>query len=193
LGSHFSNTSPSVWDTIGGMSTNDGAREQSNFKPVPQGYHTASPYLIAANAAAALEFYRTAFGATAKRRLAMPDGKIMHAEMKIGDSILMLADEFPSHDAFGPEHFGGSPASVVLYVENADALYAQAIEAGATSLRAMADQPFGDRSGTIRDPFGHRWTLITHIEDVSEEEIARRFAEMMAGDKNPRVTNRKDT
>ena len=92
------------------MSTIDRADKQSRIRPVPEGYHTASPYLIAANAAAALEFYRTAFGATVKRRLAMPDGKIMHAEMKIGDSIVMLADEFPSHEAFGPEHFGGSPS-----------------------------------------------------------------------------------
>jgi len=158
--------------------------ENEPTRPVPEGYHTASPYLIAANAGAALEFYRTAFGATVKRRLAMPDGKIMHAEIKIGDSILMLADEFPSHEAFGPEHFGGSPVSVVLYVENADTLYAQALAAGATSLRPMADQPFGDRSGTNGDPFGHRWTLITHIEDISEEEIERRFAAMMGGAKN---------
>lgn len=144
-------------------------------KPVPEGYHTASPYLIVANAAAALEFYRTAFGATVKRRLTMPDGQIMHAEIVIGDSILMLADEFPSHEAFGPEHFGGSPVSIVLYVENADAFYAQALGAGAIALRPMADQPFGDHSGTIRDPFGHRWTLTTHFEDISDEEIERRF------------------
>jgi PhnB protein len=166
------------------MSTIDRAGKQSNFRPVPRGYHTASPYLIAANAAGALEFYRTAFGATVKRRLAMPDGKIMHAEMKIGDSIVMLADEFPSHEAFGPEHFGGSPVSVVLYVENADTLYSQALRAGATSIRPMADQPFGDRSGSIRDPFGHRWTLTTHIEDISDEEIEQRFAAMMGGAKN---------
>jgi PhnB protein len=166
------------------MSTIDRVGKQSSIRPIPGGYHTASPYLIAANAAAALEFYRTAFGATLKRRLATPDGKIMHAEVKIGDSIVMLADEFPSHEAFGPEHFGGSPVSVVLYVENADTLYAQALRAGATSLRPMADQPFGDRSGTIRDPFGHRWTLTTHVEDISDEEIERRFAAMMSGDKN---------
>jgi PhnB protein len=175
------------------MSTIDRTGKQSNSRPVPDGYHTVSPYLIVANAAAALEFYRTAFGATVKRRLAMPDGKIMHAEIKIGDSIVMLADEFPSHEAFGPEHFGGSPASVVLYVDNADTLYARALETGATSLRPMADQPFGDRSGTIRDPFGHRWTLITHIEDISDEEIERRFAEMMGGNKNRSVTDRNDT
>lgn len=158
-------------------------------KPAP-GYHTASPYLIAANAAAALEFYRTAFGATVKRRLAMPDGKIMHAEILIGDSILMLADEFPSHEAFGPEHFGGSPVSIVLYVENADALYAQALGTGASTLRPMADQPFGDRSGTIRDPFGHRWTLITRLENISDEEIERRFKAMI-GDSNRATSDTK--
>jgi PhnB protein len=166
------------------MSTIDRAGKQSNIRPVPEGYQTASPYLIVADAAAALEFYRRAFGATLKRRLAMPDGKIMHAEMKIGNSIVMFADEFPSHGAFSPEHFGGSPASIVLCVGNADALYAQALAAGATSLRPMADQPFGDRSGTIRDLFGHRWTLTTHIEDISDEEIERRFAAMMSGGKN---------
>jgi PhnB protein len=166
------------------MSAIDGAGKQPTISPVPEGYHTASPYLITANAAAALEFYCAAFGGTVKRRLAMPDGKIMHAEIKIGDSIIMLADEFPSHDAFGPEHFGGSPVSVVLYVENADALCTQALAAGATSLRPMADQPFGDRSGTIRDPFGHRWTLTTHVEEVSDEEIERRFGAMVGGANN---------
>jgi PhnB protein len=175
------------------MSTIDRTGKQSNSRPVPDGYHTVAPYLIAANANAALEFYRTAFGATVKRRLAMPDGKIMHAEMKIGDSIVMLADEFPSHEAFGPEHFGGSPVSVVLSVGNADTLYAQALGAGATSLRPMADQPFGDRSGTVRDPFGHRWTLITHIEDISEDEIERRFAAMMSGDKSRGAADGNDT
>jgi PhnB protein len=163
------------------MSTIDPPRRQSTVRPIAEGYHTASPYLITTKAAAALEFYCAAFGATVKRRLAMPDGKIMHAEIKIGDSIIMLADEFPSHGAFGPDHFGGSPVSVVLYVEDADALYLQAIEAGASSLRPMADQPFGDRTGTLRDPFGHRWILTTHIEDVSDEEIERRFAAMIGG------------
>lgn len=161
------------------MSTIDPPRRQSTLRPIAEGYHTASPYLITTKAGAALEFYCAAFGATVKRRLTMPDGKIMHAEIKIGDSIIMLADEFASHDAFGPEHFGGSPVSMVLYVENADALYRQAIEAGASSLRPMADQPFGDRTGTLRDPFGHRWILTTHIEDVSDEEIERRFTAMV--------------
>jgi PhnB protein len=120
----------------------------------------------------------------------MPDGKIMHAEIKIGDSIVMLADEFPSHEAYAPEHFGGSPLSIVLSLEDADNSYTQALAAGATSLRPMTDQPFGDRSGTIRDPFGHRWTLTTHIEDISEEEIARRFAAMMSGNTNPRAADK---
>ncbi len=159
-------------------------KNHGSGKPIPESYHTASPYLIVANASAALEFYRAAFDAKMKRRLAMPDGKIMHAEIWIGDSILMLADEFPSHEAFGPEHFGGSPVSIVLYIKDADALYAQAIGAGAIALRPMANQPFGDRSGTIRDPFGHRWTLTTHFEDISDEEIERRFAAMMGGGNN---------
>lgn len=147
---------------------------------VPESYHTVSPYLIVPNAAAALEFYGAAFGAAVKRRLAMPNGKIMHAEIAIGDSILMLADQFPSHGAFAPEHFGGSPISIVLYVENADDLYARALAAGAIALRPMSDQPFGDRSGTIRDPFGHQWILTTHFEDISDHEIERRFAAMMS-------------
>lgn len=175
---------------VGGMCAIDSAGQKRSNKPVPEGYHTASPYLIVANAAAALEFYATAFGVTVKRRLASPDGKVMHAEMKIGDSIIMLADEFPSHEAFGPEHFGGSPVSVVLYVENADMLYAQALNAGATSLRPMADQPFGDRSGTIGDPFGHRWTLTAHIEDISDEEIERRFTAMISGSESPGAGDR---
>jgi PhnB protein len=167
------------------MSTIDRAGTERSTGSVPEGYHTVSPYLIVANASAALEFYCTAFGATVKRRLGTADGKIMHAELKLGDSIVMLADEFPSHDAYSPEHFAGSPVSIVLCVQNADTLYAQAVRAGAISLRPMADQSFGDRSGAIRDPFGHRWTLTTHIEDVSDEEIERRFAAMMSGSKNP--------
>ena len=129
-----------------------------NVNPVPEGYHTASPYLIVNNAAGALDFYKRAFEATETRRMATPDGKIMHAEMKIGDSVIMLSDEFPSHQALGPEHFGGSPMFVVLYVEDVDARFAQAIGAGAKILRPLENQFFGDRSGTLLDPFGHRWT-----------------------------------
>ena len=161
------------------MSTTDAPAGERTFKPVPAGYHTASPYLIARNAATALDFYKRAFGAIETRRLSTPDGKIMHAEIKIGDSIVMVSDEFPSHQALSPEHFGGSPAFIVLYVANVDALFAQAVAAGAKILRPLEDQFFGDRSGTLLDPFGHRWNLSSHIEDVSEEEIARRFSEMM--------------
>ena len=160
------------------MSTESSGRVTS-VQPVSAGYQTASPYLIVKDAAAALQFYKEAFGASETRRLKTPDGKIMHAEMKIGDSMVFLASEFPDHGAFSPEQFGGSPVSVVLYVENADALFAKAIKGGATSLRPLQDQFFGERSGTVLDPFGHRWTLNTHIEDVSDEEMERRFAAMM--------------
>jgi PhnB protein len=147
-------------------------------KPIPAGYHTASPYLIVSDAKGAIDFYCCAFGATERRRLATPDGKVMHAEITVGDSIIMLSDEFPSHDAISPEKLGGWASFVVLYVEDVDARIEQALQAGATILRPVADQFFGDRSGTVRDPFGHRWTLTTHIEDVSDAEINRRFAQM---------------
>jgi PhnB protein len=163
------------------VSATDRSDQKPRINAIPRGYHTASPYLIVSNAAAALEYYCTVFDAAVKRRLTLPDGKVMHAEINIGDSIVMLADEFPSHEAFAPEHFGGSPAFVVLYLENAGATYARALAAGAVSVRPMVDQPFGERSGTIRDPFGHRWTLTTHMEDVPDEKIEQRFAAMMSG------------
>ena len=161
------------------MSTESAGKAKS-VRPVPEAYRTASPYLIVRDAAAALQFYSEAFGASETRRLNTPDGRIMHAEMKIGDSMIFLASEFPDHGAFSPEHFGGSPASIVLYVDDADALFARAVKSGATSLRPMQDQFFGERSGTVLDPFGHRWTLNTHIEDVSDEDMERRFAAMMS-------------
>ncbi|HEY2615078.1 MAG TPA: VOC family protein [Chthoniobacterales bacterium] len=176
------------------MKTTDQLASRAKVEPVPAKYHTVSPYLIVRNAAAALDFYVGAFGAIECRRMANPDGKIMHAEMKIGDSMIMLADEFPSHQALSPEHFGGSPMFLVLHVENADARFKQAIGAGATALRPLADQFSGDRSGTVLDPFGHRWTLTTHIEDVSEAEMGRRFTEMMksadrAGNSDPATSS----
>jgi PhnB protein len=161
------------------MTANQPAPGQTSALPVRAGYHTASPYLIVKNATAALRFYASAFGAVEIRRLSTPDGKIMHSEMKIGDSIVMLADEFPSHQAFGPEHFGGSPMSVVLCVDNVDARFARALDAGATILRPLEDQFSGDRSGTLLDPFGHRWILTMQIEDLPEAEITRRFNAMM--------------
>jgi PhnB protein len=148
-------------------------------KAIPQGYHTATPYLIVSGAAKAIEFYKKAFGAKELMRLADPSGKVGHAEVKIGDSPIMLADEFPEMGAKGPQAFGGSPVSICLYVEDVDALFKQAIAAGAEAKRPVVDQFYGDRSGTLVDPFGHTWTIATHKEDVPVEEMNRRFAEAM--------------
>jgi PhnB protein len=145
---------------------------------IPTGYHTVTPYLIVRNAAAALDFYKKAFGAVELMRFPGPGGKLMHAEMKIGDSPVMLADEMPEEGHVGPQTLGGAAVSLMLYVENVDARFAQAIAAGATVKRAVADQFYGDRTGTLADPFGHVWSLATHKEDVSMEEIHRRMAKM---------------
>ena len=149
-------------------------------KPIPDGYHTATPYLVVQNAASALEFYKKAFGAEELLRLASPDGKIGHAEIKIGDSPIMLADEFPEMGYRGPQALGGSPVSIMLYVEDVDARFNQAIAAGAKVRRPVKDEFYGDRAGNLEDPFGHVWTIATHKEDVSPEEIERRFAAVMA-------------
>jgi PhnB protein len=145
---------------------------------IPTGYHTVTPYLIVRNAAAALDFYKKAFGAVELMRFPGPGGKLMHAEMKIGDSPVMLADEMPEEGHVGPQTLGGAAVSLMLYVENVDARFAQAIAAGATVKRAVADQFYGDRTGTLADPFGHVWSLATHKEDVSMEEMQRRMAKM---------------
>lgn len=147
-------------------------------KPVPEGYHTATPYLIVRSAARAIEFYKDVFGATELTRLATPDGKVGHAEIRIGDSRIMLADEFPEWDARSPQTIGGSAVHIMLYVEDVDAVVSQAVAAGAKLFKPVADQFYGDRSGTVTDPFGYHWTLSTHIEDVSPEELERRMAAM---------------
>ena len=147
-------------------------------KPVPDGYHTATPYLIVKEAAQAIEFYKRAFGAAELMRMPGPGGKIMHAEIKIGDSPIMLADEFPAMDALSPQTIGGSPISLLLYVDNVDAMLSQAVSAGAKVDRPVVNQFYGDRSGTLTDPFGHKWTIATHIEDVSPEEMQRRLEAM---------------
>jgi PhnB protein len=147
---------------------------------IPEGYHTATPYLIVDGAARAIGFYQQAFGATEVLRLPTPDGKLMHAEIQIGDSRLMLADEFAEMDARGPHAIGGTPISMALYVEDADAVTARAVAAGAKVLRPIQDQFYGDRSATVADPFGHKWTIATHQEDVSPEEIQRRAAALFA-------------
>jgi PhnB protein len=142
--------------------------------PVPPGYHTVTPYLVVRGAAQALDFYRRAFGATELVRMADPSGKIGHAEIRIGDSIVMLADEYPEMGAISPQTAGGSAVGLYLYVEDVDALGAQAVSAGATVERPIQDQFYGDRSGTFRDPFGHKWTIATHVEELTAEEIERR-------------------
>ncbi len=150
-----------------------------SVKPKPDGYHTATPYLIIDGAARALEFYARAFGATEIMRIDQPGGKIGHAEIKIGDSPIMLSDEWPQMGYRGPSSLGGSPVIIMLYVDDVDAVFARAVEAGAESVKPVATQFYGDRSGTIRDPFGHTWTLATHVEDVSPEEMQRRTEQWM--------------
>lgn len=148
-------------------------------KPIPEGYHTATPYLILKDAPRALEFYKKAFGARELMRFADPGGKIGHAEIKIGNSPIMLADESPDMGYRGPQSLGGTTVSIVLYVEAVDAWFARAIAAGGTELRPVKDQFYGDRSGTLADPFGHVWTIATHTEDVKPEEMHRRMKDAM--------------
>ncbi len=150
---------------------------------IPTGYHSVNPYLIVDQAAAAMEFYKKAFGATELMRMAGPGGKIMHAEVQIGNSRVMFADEVPQMGALSPKSVGGSSVFIAVYVENVDAVVAAAVAAGAQILRPVQDQFYGDRSGTVLDPFGHKWTIATHKEDVSPEEMDRRMAAMMKGGK----------
>jgi PhnB protein len=145
-------------------------------KPIPEGYYTVTPYLIVNGAAKAIDFYKKAFGATELFRMGGPDGKIGHAEIKIGNSPIMLADEHPEMGYRGPLTLGGTPVSILLYVNDVDKMAAQAIAAGAKVQRPVKDQFYGDRSGTFADPFGHVWTIATHKEDVSPEEMKKRMA-----------------
>ncbi|MGH7845656.1 MAG: VOC family protein [Candidatus Binatia bacterium] len=147
-------------------------------KSIPEGYHTATPYLIVKEAANALNFYKRAFDAEELMRLADPSGKVGHAEIKIGNSPIMLADEFPELGCRGPQALGGSPVSILLYVEDVDAQFNQAVAAGARVLKPVADQFYGDRSGTLEDPFGHVWTIATHKENLTFEEIRNRAAQV---------------
>jgi len=148
-------------------------------KPIPDGYHSVTPYLIFKGAAEAIEFYRKAFDAIEIMRLGGPEGKVMHAEIQIGDSRIMLADEHPEMNALAPQSPGGSGVGICLYVENVDEMVPKAIDAGAEVQRPLQDQFYGDRSATLEDPFGHVWTVATHIEDVPPEEIDRRMEEML--------------
>lgn len=153
----------------------------SKVRPIPEGYHSVTPYLCCRDAAAAIEFYKKAFGATEVFRSGGPDGKVGHAEIQIGDSRVMLADEYPDMGFVSPKSVGGSPVMMHLYVEDVDATAGNAEAAGAKVTRAVADQFYGDRGGQLEDPFGHKWYISTHKEDVSPEEIERRKAATNGG------------
>ncbi len=143
-------------------------------KPQPEGYHSVTPYLIVKEAARAIEFYIKAFGGAELMRMPAPDGRIMHAEIRLGDSPIMLADEFPERGIRGPQSLGGTSVGLLIYVPDVDAVFHRAVAAGATVEIPLKDQFYGDRSATVFDPFGHKWTIATHVEDVSPEEMERR-------------------
>jgi PhnB protein len=143
-------------------------------QPVPEGYHTLTPYLSVDDAAAAIDFYQRAFGAEERGRMAGPDGTIAHAELAIGDSVVMLADPFPQFAVRPPKELGGSSVGIFMYVENVDEVFRQAVDAGATPTMEPEDQFWGDRFGSVTDPFGHSWQIATHVEDVPPEEMAER-------------------
>ena len=144
--------------------------------PIPSGYHSVTPYLVLDGAAKAIEFYKQAFDADELLRMPGPDGKVAHAEIKIGDSPVMMADA--SDEFRGPRAFGGTPVSLMIYTSDADAMFKRAIAAGAKQLKPVENQFYGDRTGVLEDPFGHVWSIATHVEDVSDEEIRRRMAAM---------------
>lgn len=143
-------------------------------KPIPEGYHSVTPYLIIKGAGDAIEFYKKAFGAKELFRFPTPDGKVGHAEIKVGDSPIMLADEYPDMGYKGPQTLGGSPVSLMIYVDDVDVVFNRAVDAGATVKEAVSDKFYGDRIGSVVDPFGHVWHVSTHKEDVSIEEMQRR-------------------
>jgi len=151
-------------------------------KPIPDDYPRVTPYLIVDGAGAAIDFYCSVLGATERVRMPGPDGRIGHAELQLGDSMIMLADENAQMDSRGPRAIGGTPVSLHVYVEDSDAVFERAVQAGARALRAVEDRFYGDRSGQFEDPFGHRWDVSTHVEDVPPEEMSKRAAaEMAAG------------
>jgi PhnB protein len=149
-------------------------------KPVPEGYRTITPYLTVDDAAEAIEYYRNAFGAKERGRMDAPGGKIGHAELEIGDSLVMLSDALPQFATRSPKELGGSSVSIFMYVEDVDAVVKQASDAGATVTAEVADQFWGDRFGIVQDPFGHLWSIATHVEDVPPEEMAERAKAAMA-------------
>jgi PhnB protein len=155
----------------------------STVKAIPAGHHTVTPYLAIKNASKALEFYKQAFGAIESYKLMMPDGRLGHAEIRLGDSMIMLSDEFPEYGGKAPETLDGSPVSIHLYVEDVDAFFRKALAAGAKERKPVMNQFYGDRSGQLEDPFGHLWWVATHKEDVAPEEMQKRVQAMFAGKK----------
>ncbi|PYJ12125.1 MAG: glyoxalase [Verrucomicrobia bacterium] len=147
-------------------------------KPIPEGMHTVTPHLICAGASEAIEFYQNAFGAIELSRMPGPDGKIMHASLRIGDSVIMLNEEMPEWGSFGPKHLKGSPVTIHLYVENVDAVFEQAVRAGAKVTMPIDDMFWGDRYGKVEDPCGHQWSIGTHMRDPSPEEMQKAMEEM---------------
>ena len=146
----------------------------AKVNPIPEGYHSVTPYLSIKGAAAAIDYYKKVFGATELFRMPGPDGKIGHAEIKIGNSPIMLADEYPEMEFVSPQTLGGSPVGLMIYVDDVDTMFKNAISGGGKEIKPLQDQFYGDRSGTLRDPFGHVWTVATHVEDIAPEEMERR-------------------
>jgi PhnB protein len=153
----------------------------SPVKPIPDGYPRVSPYLVVDDGAKAIDFYTQVLGATERMRMGAPGGKVGHAELEFGDSIIMLADEFPEMGAVSPKTVGGTPVTIGVYVEDVDKTFDAAVQAGAKALRPVENQFYGDRSGQLEDPWGHHWSLHTHIEDVPPDEMAKRAQEAMSG------------
>jgi PhnB protein len=153
----------------------------AKVKPIPDGYPRVIPYLSVAGGSEAIDFYTQVFGAKETVRMDAPGGKVGHAELAIGDSLIMLADEFPDMGGQSPKTVGGTPVTVMVYVEDVDAVFEKALEHGASALNKVEDQFYGDRAGTFEDPFGHKWHVATHVEDVSPEEMEKRAAAAMGG------------
>ncbi len=153
----------------------------AKVNPIPEGYHSVTPYLSIKGAAAAIDYYKEVFGATELFRMPGPEGKIGHAEIKIGNSPIMLADEYPDMEFVSPQTLGGTPVGLMIYVDDVDTMFKQAISRGAKEVKPLQNQFYGDRSGTLKDPFGHVWTVATHVEDVAPEEIERRAAAAHGG------------
>jgi PhnB protein len=153
----------------------------SPVKPIPDGYPQVSPYLVVDDGVKAIDFYTQVLGATERMRMPAPGGKVGHAELQFGDSVVMLADEFPEMGAVSPKTVGGSPVTLGVYVEDVDKTFDAAVQAGSKALRPVENQFYGDRSGQIEDPFGHKWSISTHIEDVPPDEMAKRAQAAMGG------------